>query len=238
MSKSNRAARGPRGYRNRLVDTRNIRLSFLIVCEGEKTEPNYFKKFRARGWVPDVRGLGENTVGLVKTALEFMTQGSYDQVWCVFDRDEFPAENFNAALELAARHGINVAYSNESFELWYVLHFDYCDAALSRSDYCRKLDGLLGHAYKKESETIYEELFAPADRDSERGKAAEPRIRPAGRRQSFDDGSSAGGGAEQEHRLTRPVRNRACSAEKRCAPSSLKSTTVTPASFACVCRAP
>ncbi len=160
MSKSNRAARGPRGYRNRLVETRDIRRSFLIVCEGEKTEPNYFKKFRARGWVPDVRGLGENTVGLVKTALEFMAQGSYDQVWCVFDRDEFPAENFNAALELAARHGINVAYSNESFELWYVLHFDYCDAALSRSDYCRKLDGLLGHAYKKESETIYEELFA------------------------------------------------------------------------------
>ena len=33
-----------RSYMQRRVDELPIRQRFLIVCEGEKTEPNYFKK--------------------------------------------------------------------------------------------------------------------------------------------------------------------------------------------------
>ena len=93
--------------------------TFLIVCEGERTEPNYFRAFRLAGDVRgiDVRGEGYNTTRLVEAAIEYARQGDYDQVWCVFDRDSFPAQNFNEAIALAERQGFQVAYSNEAFEL-------------------------------------------------------------------------------------------------------------------------
>lgn len=145
-------------YSTRAVDTREPLERFLIVCEGEKTEPNYFRSFRVPREVIDVRGLGDNTVRIVERAVELMAEEHYDQVWCVFDRDSFPAQNFNAAFELARQHGIKVAYSNESFELWYVLHFEYLNSGIHRADYITKLHRLLGHRYEKNSDTIYEEL--------------------------------------------------------------------------------
>ncbi|MCP4152147.1 MAG: RloB domain-containing protein, partial [bacterium] len=30
----------------------------------------------------------------------------YDQVWCVFDRDSFPPQNYNAAIKLAKQKNI------------------------------------------------------------------------------------------------------------------------------------
>jgi hypothetical protein len=33
------------GYSERKVKNREVKQTFLIVCEGEKTEPNYFKSF-------------------------------------------------------------------------------------------------------------------------------------------------------------------------------------------------
>ncbi len=56
-----------RGLQRR-VNVRELRQRFLIVCEGEKTEPNYFNSFRVPGVVIDVRGIGENTVRLVERA--------------------------------------------------------------------------------------------------------------------------------------------------------------------------
>ncbi|MCX6030999.1 MAG: RloB family protein [Chloroflexi bacterium] len=130
----------------------------MIVCEGEKTEPNYFRSFRVPRDVVDVRGLGDNTLNLVKKALELRQDDDYDQVWCVFDRDDFPTQNFNAAVELAGNSGLHVAYSNEAFELWYLLHFNYHDTAISRRDYITKLSKLLGRPYVKNSERMYAEL--------------------------------------------------------------------------------
>jgi hypothetical protein len=46
---------------------------------------------------------------------------SYDEVWCVFDRDTHP--RFDEAITLASKHGLRVAPSNPSFELWLCLHF-------------------------------------------------------------------------------------------------------------------
>jgi hypothetical protein len=106
----------------------------------------------------DIHGLGYNTVKLVETAIELKANEKYDQVWCVFDRNSHPAEHFNSALALAKKNNIYVAYSNESFELWYILHFSYCDTATARRDCCSRLDQLLGHKYEKNSETTYFEL--------------------------------------------------------------------------------
>ena len=53
-------------------------------------------------------------------------------VWCVFDRDKNidEAQNersnieFDEAIALARRRGIKVAWSNDAFELWVLLHFE------------------------------------------------------------------------------------------------------------------
>ncbi|MCP4138602.1 MAG: RloB domain-containing protein [bacterium] len=137
----------------------------LIVCEGEKTEPKYFESFRvSSSAVINIKGLGYNTVSLVEKTIEINEEekkggDKFDQVWCVFDRDSFPVDNFNKAIGLAERNGFNTAYSNESFELWYLLHFIYFDSAISRKDYIIKLEKHLGDKYKKNSEDMYEELI-------------------------------------------------------------------------------
>lgn len=144
MSKRNPLRR--RGYSERIVDAREIKDRFLIVCEGEKTEPNYFKGFRPAGKVLDIRGVGYNTIKLVREAIRLQVKETYDQVWCVFDRDDFPAQHFNEALSLAREHRIKVAYSNEAFELWYILHFDYHQSGIPRSqEPTTKVDGLVGN---------------------------------------------------------------------------------------------
>ncbi len=163
-SQNSRVARS-QGYQKRSVATREERKRFLIVCEGKKTEPNYFIGFRNPRADISVHGTGANTRGVVEQAITLRdavakSADAYDRVWCVFDRDSFPANKFNAALQLAQCEGINVAYSNEAFEIWYLLHFDYHDAAMSRYAYKDKLTQLLNHEYLKNSTNMYAELYS------------------------------------------------------------------------------
>ena len=145
------------------IDRLEVRERFLIVCEGAKTEPLYFEGFRVPGRVLEIKGIGQNTLSLVAKAVQLrQTAGAdnYDQCWCVFDRDSFPAEDFNSAIAKAEASGFQVAYTNEAFELWYLLHFDDHRSALSRVQYGPMLSDRLGHAYKKNSESLYRELEA------------------------------------------------------------------------------
>ncbi|WP_071191905.1 RloB family protein [Trichormus sp. NMC-1] len=158
MPKKSSSASSFRGYSDRKVETREPIDRFLIVCEGAKTEPNYFESFRVPKDVIDVRGFGYNPSNLVEKAKELKAQGDYDQVWCVFDRDDWPKQDFNNAIASAKSAGFKVAYSNEAFELWYVLHFEFLNTGLPRKNYIAKLDSLLKKKYTKNSDTIYEEL--------------------------------------------------------------------------------
>jgi hypothetical protein len=68
----------------------------------------------------------------------------YIEVWVVFDKDDFPVSDFEKAVQLAADNHIKCAYSIESFELWYLLHFNYYDTRISRDEYSKKVSSLLG----------------------------------------------------------------------------------------------
>jgi hypothetical protein len=146
----------------RRAKTRSIRDRFLILCEGEKTEPNYFRKFPVQIDLVelDIVGIGANTLSLVQEAIRrkemAMREGKpYNQVWCVFDRDVFPAANFNDAFRRANANGIRTAYSNQCFELWYFLHFQFNDVALDRNAYGGKLTEQMGRIYKKNDDEMY-----------------------------------------------------------------------------------
>ena len=154
-------------YAQRDVANRSLRQRFLIVCEGQETEVNYFKAFRVPREVlsVEVRGTGFNTLSLVKRTLEIKEEieayedVTFNQVWCVFDRDSFPAQEFNAAIDLAGQHGIKVAYSNEAFEIWYLLHFDYHISGIARSSYKTMLTKKLKRRYRKNDPGIYQSLI-------------------------------------------------------------------------------
>ena len=141
----------------------------LIVCEGKKTEPYYFKAFQISGELikVEVHGAGKNKDSLVKHAIELKRKAepkeSYSVVWCVFDRDLDPSnpydkDNFNKAIQLAKTNQIKVAYSNDAFEIWYILHFNYHQAAWRRNRYEGELTKLLGTKYNKNDPAIYAKL--------------------------------------------------------------------------------
>lgn len=123
--------------------------TILIVCEGEKTEPSYFNQFRLSSATVMILGEGYNTKSLVQRALDISKEEHYDQVWCVFDADPQPdkphhAENFNAAIQLCENHDLGIAYSNQAFEYWLILHFnDHQGGAMGRSLYDAKINQLV-----------------------------------------------------------------------------------------------
>ncbi|MFS9332423.1 RloB family protein [Streptococcus mitis] len=135
----------------------------LIVCEGERTEPNYFDQFEVTNIKIESRGIGDNTIRLVEYAMKESEKNDYDQVWCVFDKDSFPNHNFNKAVQLAQNKDFGIAYSNESFELWYILHFEFLNSQITRNQYIQKLNGIFKSkkhkdfpdSYRKNDPNIY-----------------------------------------------------------------------------------
>jgi hypothetical protein len=147
-----------RGRCGRIVGRREVRQRFLIVCEGEKTEPGYFRSFQVPGVVVDIRSTTNRGLDLINEAVRHRTQDEYDQVWCVFDRDDLPDAVIRQAFNHARREDINIAFSNQAFELWYLLHFDYYNTAMMRQDYSSRLCGhlrTLGYTYTKNSTNMY-----------------------------------------------------------------------------------
>lgn len=118
--------------------------SILIICEGQNTELSYFNQFRITSAKVTSVGEGYNTISLVKRALALAQQGNYDQVWCVFDKDDFNEHEFNAAIQIAEANNFGVAYSNQSFEYWLILHFnDHQGGGMHRDRYNEKINELL-----------------------------------------------------------------------------------------------
>ena len=115
--------------------------AILIVCEGEKTEPSYFNQFRITSAKVKSVGEGYNTISLVNRAIALSQQGNYDQVWCVFDKDDFNDNDFNSAIQIAEANNFGVAYSNQSFEYWLILHFnDHQGGRMHRNIYNVKIN--------------------------------------------------------------------------------------------------
>lgn len=146
-----RAAK-PKAQTHRPENVRQQHYRILIVCEGEQTEPNYFrslakdKKYTAVLSV-EIRGIGRGTTSLVKEAmklkqnLEHTNFLEFDSSWVVFDEDDH--KDFNQAIDESERNGFKAAWSNEAFELWYVLHFEYLNTGITRKAYIDKLNDIL-----------------------------------------------------------------------------------------------
>lgn len=149
------------------VASRLTHLNYLIVCEGEKTEPNYFKALvkgrNSQVLTATIEGEGANTKSLIDIAIKrrALSPIHFDVTWAVFDKDDFV--DFNEAIEYAKSNGVNPAWSNEAFELWYYLHFQYLDTQVGRHQYIEMLTREVRKVYprfeyRKNDEGIYQLL--------------------------------------------------------------------------------
>ena len=123
----------------------------LIVCEGGKTEPQYFDEIRQfyRLHTANVRVLPGAYGTAPQQVVDFARDEcrktrKWEKVYCVFDRDDHL--NFNNALQSAAatdkkiKNDINKSIrfraikSIPCFELWLLLHFEYVSREIHRDE--------------------------------------------------------------------------------------------------------
>jgi hypothetical protein len=139
----------------------------LILTEGESTEVIYFesikkridKQFQDQLIVEKidliVSGQGKSTTKLVEIAEKLKAKTDYQAIWLVFDKDSFT--DFDHAIDLAAKKDMMVAWSNPSFEFWFLLHFETLTVPI---DNTLLLDKLLKHlpTYKKSASIEFDDL--------------------------------------------------------------------------------
>lgn len=154
---------GRREGRSRMVQmTRH-----LVVSEGKETEPRYFEGVRAalgaangRKVAIVVKGTGKHTLDLLGFAVEHCRYApeTFDHVWLVFDKDDFPAADFDAMERKCAElsdgsRTFHALWSNPCFELWPLLHLRYTTAPMTAAG-CQRALALamskdLGVEYRK-----------------------------------------------------------------------------------------
>ncbi len=140
-------SRGTAKYQRGKSSPSNKGKTFLIVTEGEKTEPNYLNaiKDRLRLSTIDVQiihpsqtdplSLTKSAIALRDKRKKEIAKGSdkvpYDEVWVVFDLETLDSahrQKANEAKKLTAINTINFAVSDPSFEYWLLLHEEYTTA--------------------------------------------------------------------------------------------------------------
>lgn len=188
--KVNKNSKGNSTFGKRSYYVKDVRKYYLIVCEGKKTEPNYFEGLKKDTFLNKmevaeikVEGTGFNTDSLVEEALRIREEKEVKylkeyELCIVFDRDSFPPEKFNNAITECEQISkserkkrttkVRAYWTNEAFELWYLLHFDYHTSELSRDLYKGKIEqsiryrgingGDVNFVYKKNDETMYSRL--------------------------------------------------------------------------------
>lgn len=154
------------------IDSKTVNKVILIVTEG-LTEKLYFSNFRVLSMRLEIIDLqGQSKIKLIEATSDIVenTETDYDEVWCVFDMDfnqgEIEFANFDNAIAKAEKLGFKAAYSNDVFELWFYLHYQYTEQEHLRQFYYTFLSKQWNINYEKNgksrsfSETIYEILEA------------------------------------------------------------------------------
>lgn len=122
-----------------------VKHSILVVCEGENTEPAYFRALKSvlKLTTVDVEVIGDTAhtdpAGLQKDAEELVAarnkrarassvERPYDEVWLVYDT-EWVGKHLKlkeSTLNARRKQNWHVGISRPSFEVWYLLHKKPC----------------------------------------------------------------------------------------------------------------
>ncbi|WP_395095203.1 RloB family protein [Armatimonas sp.] len=138
----------------------------MILSDGTETEPNYFNGLK-RAWRLSALKVPNRPLGQAKQVIAeaIKQRQEHDEVWCVVDKDDLDSTTFDTAIGQATGN-VYAAWSNESFELWFVLHYTNAPArgVNARDRYIKQLDRLMPTSYNKVADhwTTLEPLLATA----------------------------------------------------------------------------
>lgn len=143
------------------------RNKFTIITNGKESEKNYFEALRGINrsiFNIDVKFENADPTHLVERALR--EKQTSNQVWIVFDKDEFPNEAVYNAIWTARKNGIGVAFSNAAFEVWLLNHFKEFSIEKKPNELLSILDSTLkenGYTkdYQKNDADLIKRAFIP-----------------------------------------------------------------------------
>lgn len=115
---------------------RELKKRFLIVCEDDKSAPNYFeclkRHFKLSATSITIAGSGGRSqpVQVVERAIELKKASNdansgtepFSEIWCIIDGDY--GTKINNARFKANANNVSLAISTKCFEYWILLHFE------------------------------------------------------------------------------------------------------------------
>jgi hypothetical protein len=154
--------------------------NYIIFCEDEVSEPYYFNSFQVgdKLRINAIPNQKQGKLNLDNTIAHCHSNGliefredNYqlvaehnDNIWCVYDRDMESEQfddirkshsiAFDTAIVAARKAGLNIAWSNDGFELWVLLHFEKvpADKLLHRNYYYSRLTTIFKNIHPENPE--------------------------------------------------------------------------------------
>lgn len=167
----------------REIDTKTTVPDIIIACEDSVSSPTYFKsivanlikeKLITQDSFVIAKHKHTNPLGVLEDLKSHKdknkkTYENFEHKWIVIDRDiervnggGHTAEDFNSAIQAADSEEdekkVEVAYSNDAFELWYLLHFDAISTSFTRDEINKRLI--------KKLKTLDLKKFSKLDKDN------------------------------------------------------------------------
>lgn len=212
MAQENSAKERQRKQLERKKQGRRARCPrILIVCEGSKTEPNYFTEIRIGRRLPTANiavlhsDLGTDPLQVVEYAKQVFEKGeprrrlepeAFDEIYVVFDRDDH--EGYHGALARATalnntlrndenvRVPLKAVASVPNFELWLLLHFEDIQAPIHRNEVMRRLKRHIP-GYEKGANNTFEATRANLAIATPRATALAARFTPHDEPEPYTD---------------------------------------------------
>ena len=140
----------------------------LIALEDSKSSRYYFQSLvkdkKLAGEVIFARHRGSNPTKVLDNLKKHKTEEQkkrrealYEKEWIVIDRDSF--DDFFITIKKAKENNICVAFSNESYELWLLLHFQFVSVHTHRDNLKSQLNKIFLDRfqieYEKSSQDVY-----------------------------------------------------------------------------------
>ena len=119
-------------------NTRKPNKRIFILCEGGKTEPNYFKDLIRNitypGRIVEVKVVDtkKNTCKELVKEAKGVREAKSDEVWVVIDKDGYTKHP--QSFDMAAANKIKIAFSSISFEIWILCHFEFTTRQFAKSE--------------------------------------------------------------------------------------------------------
>lgn len=123
----------------------------FVWAHTEKAEIEYFRQFQDYLQTPLLvpkKKLCSQPQDLLDSVVEWkqkkpsnFSEKDGDQVWCIFDIDDFYKNAKSVllkAVQNAKKNNVRIAYVNECFEFWILLHFRKTSSQINRGNHIEK----------------------------------------------------------------------------------------------------